>query len=241
MACKRIAMWTGPRNISTTMMRSFENRPDCAVIDEPLYAAYLTQASLTHPMQAEILAAQKHDWREVVTDLTSQAPAPIWFQKHMCHHITADMSLDWLANLSHFFLIRDPALMIASYSEKMESLSAEALGLQQEAALFDHISKLQGHPPPVVDANQVLENPKAVLTALCNRLEIPFMEEMLSWPAGPRDSDGVWAPHWYNAVTTSTGFRPPVAKEVTLDEKARTVLAETTLYYEHLKKHLLPI
>lgn len=211
MSCVRIAMWSGPRNISTTMMRSFENRPDCAVVDEPLYAHFLAQTGLNHPMREEVLAAQSQDWRDVVAELTTAAPAPLFFQKHMCQHITPDMDLDWLADVRSFFLIRDPARMIASYAQKMDTVTLEALGLPQQKALFEKVRSLTGTAPPVVDAQDVLTDPRGVLSTLCGQLGIAFADDMLAWPAGTRDSDGVWAPHWYDQVHTSTGFRTPPA------------------------------
>ncbi|MEM9234551.1 MAG: HAD family hydrolase, partial [Pseudomonadota bacterium] len=163
---RRIAMWSGPRNISTTMMRSFENRADTAVTDEPLYAHYLTVTGHIHPMQEDILSAQSGDWREVVAGLTTDTPAPVWFQKHMTQHITPNMDLGWLASLDHFFLIRDPRLMAPSFLRKMGTARPEDLGLDQELVLFREVERLTGKAPPVVDANDVLNNPEAVLTKL---------------------------------------------------------------------------
>lgn len=234
-----IAMWSGPRNISTTMMRSFENRPDTTVIDEPLYAHYLTTTGLIHPMQEEILESQHADWREVVKDLAEGSPAPIYFQKHMCHHITQDMSLDWMSGLRHFFLIRDPVRMVASYARKMETITAFALGLAQERHLYDHIATLTGRTPIVLDATDVLNDPKGMLQQLCTGLDIPFREEMLSWPAGRRESDGVWAPHWYQNVEQSTGFRPPPTALPDLTPELEKVIAETRDDYDYLYRFRL--
>ncbi len=236
---KRIAMWTGPRNISTTMMRSFENRPDCTVVDEPLYAHYLTQTGLKHPMQEEILSAQSSHWKTVIRDLIEDTPSEIYFQKHMCHHITDDMSLDWLEGMDHFFLIREPKRMIASYADRMDDVTPEGLGLQKEAELFDHISHLTGKTPAVLDANVTLADPEGVLRKLCAYLDIEFSEKMLSWPAGTRESDGVWAPHWYNSVNQSTGFKQQDNRNITLPSSLMPIVEACTPHYEHLYNHRL--
>jgi hypothetical protein len=234
MSCVRIAMWSGPRNISTAMMRSFENRPDCAVIDEPLYAHYLIETGVDHPMRADVLAAQRADWRAVTAELTTAEPAPIYFQKHMCHHVTSSMGTDWLDGLKHMFLIRDPARVIASYAAKMETMTLEGLGLPAQLRLFERVSLRAGAPPPVIDAEQVLADPKGALSALCAALAIPFTEAMLSWPPGPRASDGVWAPHWYGSVERSTGFLRPPTITPELPGHLTPLLEEARPYYEAL-------
>ena len=236
---KRIAMWSGPRNISTTMMRSFENRPDCAVNDEPFYAFYLHATGIVHPMQEEILRAQPVNWQLVVKDLTGADPAPVYFQKHMCHHITEDLPLDWLGALDHFFLIRDPVRIIASYADRMEKVTPEGLGLAKQAELYRLVTEMTGTPPPVLDAQDVLANPRTALTTLCGRLDIPFMDEMLTWPAGPRDSDGAWAPHWYKSVESSTGFRPPETRDVNLSDDLQEVADACQPHYDFLKAHTI--
>ncbi|MCG8440726.1 MAG: hypothetical protein MI723_02850 [Caulobacterales bacterium] len=237
---KRIAMWSGPRNISTTMMRSFENRPDCVVVDEPFYACFLSVTGARHPMREAVIASQPTDWRAVVADLTeAEAGAPIVFQKHMTHHLTPEMDREWLADLDHVFLIREPARMVASYAARMEEVTPDALGLAAEARLFDEVAERTGRAPPVVDAGDVCADPRGVLTKLCAALAIPFREEMLAWPAGRRDSDGVWAPHWYGAVETSTGFRAPDRRALELAGDLRAVAAACAPHYERLYVHRL--
>lgn len=232
-------MWSGPRNISTTIMRAFENRPDCAVIDEPLYAHYLHTTGDPHPMQSEILAALPRNWREAVRGLTEATPASIFFQKHMCHHLTADVDRTWFKKLSHFFLIREPARMVASYADRMEKVTPEVLGLALEAELFDHVHDLTGAVPAVVDAADMLADPRGMLTKLCDQLEIPFLEEMLSWPQGPRASDGVWAPHWYKSVESSSGFRPQDERTIAVSQSLRGIVAACQPHYDHLYAHRL--
>jgi hypothetical protein len=206
----RIAMWSGPRNISTAMMRSFENREDCAVVDEPFYAHYLKHTQLDHPGRDEVIAAGETDWRNVVAALTGPVPGAkaVFYQKHMTHHMLPHIGHDWFGAVAHVFLIRDPREVLASYLKSRPHATAEDIGLLQEAALFDEIAARTGRMPPVVDADEFLKAPEAHLRALCTLLQIPFTSRMLHWPAGPRASDGIWAPYWYDAVLKSTGFEP---------------------------------
>jgi hypothetical protein len=208
----RIAMWSGPRNISTAMMRAFENRADCVVSDEPLYGAWLSITGEPHPMAADIIAAMDCDWRRVVATLTGPVPdeRPIWYQKHMTHHLLPEMiERDWLARLTHVFLIRDPVAVVASYLDRRGTVSAEEIGVPQQARLYDFVRDDLGQDPPVIDSGDFVHDPEGHLRALCGRLGIAFDPTMLAWPPGPRDSDGVWAPHWYERVWESTGFGPP--------------------------------
>jgi hypothetical protein len=201
-------MWSGPRNLSTAMMRSFGNRPDCAVIDEPFYAAYLQITGLRHPLRDEILRRHETDWRQVARILGGPAPddKPIFYQKHMTHHMLPEIGRDWMHACRHAFLIRHPARVLASYAAKRERVELSDIGFEQQAELFDEAAEISGRPPPVLDAEAVLADPRAALGRLCAALGIPFAPEMLSWPAGPRATDGVWASHWYDAVNRSTSF-----------------------------------
>ena len=206
----RIAMWSGPRNISTAMMRAFENRGDCAVVDEPFYAHYLAYTLLNHPGREEVIAAGETNWARVVDMLTGPVPdgKAVFYQKHMTHHMLSHIGHDWFGAVTHVFLIRDPREVLASYLKSRPHATAEDIGVLQEAELYDEITARSGTPPPVIDADEFLRAPEAHLRALCTLLQIPFTDRMLHWPAGPRASDGVWAPYWYDAVLKSTGFEP---------------------------------
>lgn len=237
----RIAMWSGPRNISTAMMRAWENRSDCAVVDEPFYACYLTATGIEHPMQAEVLASQASDWQTVIdeqltTPLASQQA--IQYQKHMTQHMVVDVEQDWFATLRHAFLIRHPAEVVASYAKKRGQVSATDIGFARQRELFEQACAL-GTTPPVVDSNSVLKNPAGVLRRLCTALDVPFDTAMLSWPAGRRDSDGAWAPHWYQNVEKSTGFAPYRERETKLDQAQQVVVNECLDDYEALAKYCL--
>jgi hypothetical protein len=211
----RLAMWSGPRNISTAMMRAWENRGDCAVVDEPLYAHYLEHTGLDHPGREAVIAAGETDWRKVAARLTGAPPEgkAIWYQKHMTHHLLPHIGREWLAGLTHVFLIRDPREVLLSYIRSRPSVTAEDIGVVQQLEIFEHVQSLCGVSAPVIDAGEFLKAPEAHLQALCAHLGVSFTGRMLSWPPGPRASDGVWAPYWYNAVLRSSGFEPYRVRE----------------------------
>jgi len=235
----RIAMWSGPRNISTAMMRSFENRADCAVVDEPFYAAYLAATGLQHPMTEEVLASQPQDWREVAAEL-ARASAPVVYEKHMTHHMLPAFGLDWMADCKNAFLIRDPAEVLASYVQKRAEVTLADIGVVRQHELFAREADRLGHAPPVVEGADVLADPRGMLSALCDAVGIAFDGAMLSWPAGPRDSDGVWAPAWYAAVERSTGFAAPErAAQPPLAGDLQKIADQARPHYEALARFKL--
>ena len=229
-------MWSGPRNISTAMLRSFGSRPDTAVSDEPLYAHYLKATGIAHPGRDEILAHHESDWRKVAAELTGPVPGgrAIWYQKHMAHHLLPVIGRDWLDRLAHAFLIREPEEMLASLVKTYPEAGLADTGLPQQCEIFDRVAQRQGAPPPVVLASDVLKNPRAVLAQLCAALGIPFRAEMLSWKPGRRATDGIWAPHWYAAVEASTGFEPWRERRVELPRALGRLADECRPWYEKL-------
>lgn len=235
----RLAMWSGPRNISTTLMRSWENREDTVVVDEPLYAHYLIATGVEHPGRAEVIASQPNDWRTVAKQLTGPIPEmkSIWYQKHMTQHVLADMDLDWLDRLSNCFLIRRPELVVASFTRVRPDAALWELGFEQQTRIFEYVSQKLGSAPPVLDAEDVLRDPKAMLGAFCRKLGIPFTERMLHWPAGPRASDGVWARHWYAAVERSTGFEAYEPRSPELTGFQRGLAEKCRPHYEALARY----
>ena len=237
----RIAMWSGPRNISTAMMRAWENRGDTAVWDEPLYAFYLHRTGLDHPGAEEVIAAGDTDWRDVVAAIVGPVPGdkPIYFQKHMTHHLLEEVDLDWLAQLHNCFLIRDPREVIASYARTRPEVTLSDVGVLQQAEIFEHARRIPGTTPLVLDSRDVLEDPPAMLAALCEVLNVPFSEGMLSWPPGPRSSDGVWAAHWYDAVQASSGFCRYVSKAHTLPRALEPLAEECAPHYRDLYEQRL--
>lgn len=230
-------MWSGPRNLSTAMMRAFENRTDCAVSDEPFYAAYLAETGLDHPMRDAVLASQPTDWREVAQQLVGDAPdaSPLWYQKHMTHHMLPAFGRGWIAECRNAFLIRDPVRVLASYVKSRETVTLADIGVVQQGELFDAVADRLGHAPPVIDAADVLADPARTLGALCAALAIDFDPAMLSWPAGKRASDGVWAPAWYAGVEASTGFAAPGGDEApVLPAHLAGIAAEAERHYRRL-------
>ena len=232
-------MWSGPRTVSTAMMRAWENRPDTVVVDEPLYAFYLSSTGIDHPGRDEVIASQSTSWRDVVSALAS-APLPagvsISYAKHMTHHVLPSVDLAAFAPFRHAFLIRDPQSLLASYTRVRATPTLDDLGLRQQAWLFEEFGG------PVIDSADVLAAPEATLRALCAALAVPFSPAMLSWPAGPRESDGVWAPYWYDSVWRSTGFVPvtPGLPPV-LEASLEPLLATALPYYEKLRKNKIKI
>ena len=239
----RIAMWSGPRNISTAMMRAFENRLDTSVSDEPFYAAYLRTTGLEHPMRVEILASQPTDPAIVVASLTGPVPGgrPIWYQKHMTHHMLPGFDRGWIDGVTNAFLLRAPEAVVASYVRRRDSVTLEEIGLPQQVDLFDRVSDRLGHAPPVLDSEDILADPRGALGRLCAACRIPFLDEMLAWPAGPRPTDGVWAPAWYDQVLASTGFGPPRPESppAMLDDGLRRLADAGRPYYERLSRYRL--
>ncbi len=229
-------MWSGPRNISTAMMRAFENREDCAVVDEPYYAYYLAATGLDHPGREEVIANGESDWRRVTRMLLGPVPdnKPVFYQKHMTHHMLSGMNHDWFDEVRHVFLIRDPREVLASYLKSRAQAAAADIGILQEAELYDEIVRRTGNAPPVIDADDFLKAPEAHLRALCELLQIPFSERMLRWPAGPRASDGIWAPYWYDAVLKSTGFEPWHAHSQAMPDTHHKILRTCQPAYERL-------
>jgi hypothetical protein len=236
---RRIAMWSGPRNLSTAMMRAFSSRPDCAVSDEPFYAAYLAATGIVHPMHDEVLASQPQDPHRVAADMLGPAPGgkPVWYQKHMAHHMVHGFPLDWMDGVTNVFLLRRPERVLASYAQKREDVNLEDIGFAQQAALFDRVADRLGHAPPVVDSEDVRRDPRGTLTALCAAIGLDFDEAMLRWPKGQHPDDGVWAPHWYGAIFDSTGFAPPDEKVVDLPGHLQAIADEAQVYYDRMAMH----
>jgi hypothetical protein len=211
-------MWSGPRNISTAMMRVWSNRDDTLVVDEPFYAYYLRATGKTHPGADKVIARGETDWRNVVAHLTGQIPngKQIFFQKQMTHHLLPEVDREWLTDVTNCFLIRDPREVITSYLKKREDFALEDLGFVQQADLFDFVRARTNSVPPVVDAREVLQNPERMLRLVCDATGIKFSNSMLSWAPGLRETDGIWAKYWYAEVAKTTSFQPyrPSAAEV---------------------------
>jgi hypothetical protein len=227
-------MWSGPRTISTALMRAWENRPDTVVIDEPLYGSYLASTGAAHPGRGEIIEAMQNGWREVIDELTL-TPFPagktVFYAKHMTHHLLPEVDRGALAGLRHAYLIRDPRQLLASYARVRAQPVLADLGLAQQVEIFRTFGG------PVVDAADILRQPERTLRALCTALEVPFDPAMLSWPAGPRDTDGVWARHWYDGVWRSTGFGPYRESAAQLPPELEPLAARCLPFYQEMSAH----
>lgn len=233
----RLAMWSGPRNISTAMMRAWENRPDTFVCDEPLYAHYLLATGRPHPGRDEVIASQPTDWRKVAAWLTGPVPGgkQVFYQKHMTHHLLPGIGRDWLARLTHAFLIRHPREVIVSYLKKNPVMELRDSGFPQQVEIFEWVRERTGRTPPVVDARDVLMDPRGALTRLCAAVGVEFSEAMLSWPPGPRPTDGVWARHWYAEVERSTGFQPYEPHEEPVPRGFEPLYEQCLVLYDRLR------
>ena len=230
----KIAMWSGPRNISTALMRSFENRNDTFVSDEPFYAHFLKQTGVEHPMRDEVIKLGNSNWAEVSDYLTNTIPdgKSVWYQKHMAQHNLPGVDLEWAEKVFNCFLIRDPKEVILSYTKKYAISSVYQLGFPQQFDLFTQLREKKGVAPIILDSTDILINPESMLKKLCRTLGIPFTNKMLKWPKGRRKSDGIWGKHWYNAVEQSTSFQAYQKK----DEKIP--IEYTAIYEESLEFYL---
>lgn len=237
----RLAMWSGPRNLSTAMMYSFASRTDTFAIDEPFYAAYLNETGITHPMNAAVIAAGEIDYNKVADYCITAKPQQkaIFYQKQMTQHMVESFNLDWVAELSNIFLIRDPAKVIASYQTKNGDPSVEDIGVKEQWHIFKRLCDLTGTQPLVVDSADILAAPELMLKTLCSAIGIEFQASMLSWKAGPKSYDGVWAPHWYQSVWKTSGFGISGRKTPVLPDHLLPVLEAANQYYEQLKSYKL--
>ena len=230
-----IAMWSGPRNISTAMMYAFGNRADCIAWDEPFYAFSLVHHGNDHPMREAIIAANESDWGKLVAACVAPASKPLFYQKHMTHHMLPGYDRAWIDRLTNAFLIRAPERVLASYTRKWSDVSLRDIGFAEQAEIFDQVAQKTGAAPPVIDSDDVLGDPRKILTRLCQACGIAFDDAMLNWPAGPKPFDGNWAPHWYNAVWASTGFARPRPKPVELPASLHKIADAARPYYEKMK------
>lgn len=223
------------------MMRSFGARGDCCAMDEPFYAAYLHATGLKHPLYQEIIDDGLIDPADVVGHCLGATDKPISYQKHMCHHMIKGFPLDWLGQVTNVFLLRDPARVLASYAVKVETVSAEDIGFPQQRALMEQVIA-GGGTPIVVEAADIRRNPQKMLEALCSAIGIAFDPAMLSWEAGEREEDGVWAKHWYDAVWKSTGFAPAETTSLpTLPAPLAAIENEVRPDYEFMQSHCLKV
>jgi hypothetical protein len=238
---QRIAMWSGPRNISTALLRSWGNRPDTFVCDEPLYSFYLLRTGAPHPGADEVIRHHENDWHKVTAWLTGDVPEgkAIFYQKHMTHHLLPEIDRGWLDRVTNAFLIREPREMITSLACVLAAPGLEDTGLPQQLEIFSRTRQRLGRVPPVIDARDVLTDPPRLLRLLCGALDVDFTEAMLSWPPGPRATDGIWAKYWYDAVLRSTYFQPYQPKNDPVPPHVAGLLEQAEEIYRQLHEHRL--
>ena len=237
----RIAIWSGPRNISTALMRSWGNRADTTVVDEPFYAFYLQKTGKKHPSAEEVVAGGETDWRKIIEQLTGPIPngRKIFFQKQMTHHLLPEVGRQWLGSVTNCFLIRDPAEVITSYIKKNPDPALEDLGFVQQTEIFDWVRSKTGSVPPTIDAKDVLQNPERTLRLLCHAVGVEFDDAMLSWPPGLRETDGIWAKYWYPEVARSTSFQPYRPKNEAVPDRLREIHERCRECYDRLYAYRL--
>tara|TARA_B100001146_G_C16103172_1_gene400311 strand:+ start:276 stop:1007 length:732 start_codon:yes stop_codon:yes gene_type:complete len=231
-----IAMWSGPRNLSTALMRSFENRSDCFVSDEPLYPFFLHERKLEHPLKNKIIKSGEINYNKIIKYITGPIPysKKIWYQKHMAHHISPDININWIKKMKNCLLIRHPNDVILSYLKKNELENTQQLGYLQQVYIYKMLSQKTESSPIVFDAQDLLKNPKKMLIEVCGNLKIKFDDRMLSWPSGARETDGVWGEYWYKKVKTSTSFKPYIETKKNIPSKYKNIYDESIEYYNFL-------
>ena len=236
---KPICLWSGPRNVSTALMYSFAQNSGVRVIDEPLYGHYLRVSGAIHPGREDILASMNCDGDSVmreILELQSNMQNRRLFVKHMAHHLVG-LDLDFLHHTRNIFLIRDPVEMLPSLINQLPEANLRDTGLKRQWELFEALRE-SGRTPSILDSRELLLKPRHVLQQLCDRMELPLGDEMLSWEAGARPEDGVWAPHWYHAVHESTGFAPYVQK-TEFPNHLQSLLDECKPWYDRLLEHAI--
>ena len=232
----KIACWSGPRNISTALMRSWSSRKDTIVIDEPFYAYYLKETQKKHPMRKKIINHYLSDYDKVVNYLTNEIPnqKPIWYQKHMAHHLMDLSKIDWIKKCENCILLRHPKEVINSYTAKNNLNSVEELGYPQQLKIAKFL-KQSNKKFKIIDSSDLLKNPKEVLFSWCKSINIKFDKSMLNWKKGSHPNDGIWWQHWYDNVINTSGFQKYQKKDITIENKYDSIYNESMEYYEYLK------
>ena len=235
-----VACWSGPRNISTALMRCWSSRNDTYVTDEPFYAHYLKKTKLKHPMHKEIISNYNSNYNEIINHLTNQVPKnkKIWYQKHMAHHILNLENIEWIKNFENCILLRNPKEVIHSYTKKNKLNSVEELGYPQQYEIVKFLKKIN-KSYIVIDSNVLLKNPEKILLMWCKKINIKFDKSMLEWEEGNKTTDGIWWKIWYDNVIKTTGFKKFKKRDITIENKYDSIYNESMKYYNYLKENNL--
>ena len=232
-----VACWSGPRNISTALMRSWSSRSDTFVTDEPFYAYYLSETKLKHPMHMEIINKYSTDYKKIVSYLNSKTPdgKKIWYQKHMAHHILNLNDIEWITNFENCILLRHPKEVISSYSNKNKLNSFEELGYRQQYEIIKLLKK-KNKSFIIIDSSELLQNPAKVLDAWCKKINIKYEKSMLNWEEGNHINDGIWWKKWYDNVIKTTGFQKYKKKNINIESEYDSIYNESMKYYTYIKE-----
>jgi len=232
-----VSCWSGPRNISTALMRSWSSRKDTFVTDEPFYAYYLKETKLKHPYYKEIINKYSSNYDEVVKYLINRIPEnkKIWYQKHMAHHIFDFNNIEWVNNCENCILLRHPKEVISSYSKKNKLDSVEELGYPQQYEIIKYLKKMN-KSYVIIDSSELLKNPEKVLSQWCMKINIKFDKSMLRWEKGSHTSDGIWWKGWYDNVIKTTRFKQYEKKDINIENKYDSIYNESMKYYTYLKE-----
>ena len=233
-----IFMWSGPRNLSTALMRSFENRDDTIVHDEPFYGYYLFKTQLNHPMKDEIISNYPIAQNEIIKNITTKQKNKIYYQKHMTHHIVKNTRINWIKKGYNCFLIRHPSKVINSYIQKNTLRNINDIGFKKQFEIFKKIKK-NNSKFLVINADDILINPIDSMKKLCKKLNINFSKKMLNWPKGKRDTDGIWSKVWYKKVEQSTTFNKFSKEYIVVPKKYSEIYDESLKYYDAMNKYSL--
>tara|TARA_B110000003_G_C16457141_1_gene460299 strand:- start:6 stop:722 length:717 start_codon:yes stop_codon:yes gene_type:complete len=231
----KIACWSGPRNISTALMRSWSSREDVFVSDEPFYAYYLKEKKLKHPMYKEIIQYYHNTYEDIVASLISEIPngKEQWYQKHMAHHLLDLNNIDWIQNFENCILIRHPKHVINSYVKKNTLNHVNELGYPQQYKIMKYLKSID-KKFIVIDSNILLSNPKKILSQWCSSIDLKFDNSMLRWDKGDHPQDGIWWRHWYDNVILTTHFKKFSSNKSNLDKKYQSIYEEALDYYNKL-------
>ena len=233
----KIACWSGPRNISTALMRSWSSRSDTKVIDEPFYAYYLKETGLKHPLADKIIQSYPASFNEILENISSKAldQKPIFYQKHMAHHLVNIKNFNFVDRFENCILIRNPKRVIASYTLKNNLINAKELGYHQQNEIISYLIQ-QKRKVIVIDAQSLLQDPKKILKKWCDKINLSFDVKMLKWKKGIYSTDGLWANYWYNSVANTTSFDKKISQNPIIDKKYIEIYDECMFLYDKMLK-----